>query len=617
MTKKINPAKVAGFVAVALSAIALIVGIHFWGIWVLLPLVVVLQLLYLGKQQTRYSKISRLVEIYVGGFKVVQKLFSIEVLTDLGRALRSQARNLFVAFAGVFGSKNTNKILVVSAVAMLVTGLGVYFSWELIMTTPAKLTPSSAMPYPDLVPAPLGADRHLMTNDQLEWRVGKMSDTRTFWIMREDGAVKGAERIASKDYQSYIDGAAVEYKVPRELIESIHFLESFGRENAKSPTGPVGPGQIAKRTGINIGPVKDGRCLVEVKGLACGEKAPKEIPPVTKDLRTDIEMSAYGTAKLLADEYDFFGNWDFAVMAYHSSREDVRQWIKRYLAPQASGLGGKADAQKYHVTFEKMFFDMHPYHNPGTYRMYRELMDQDWGPHYAWKVRCSAKLLELYRSDKEAFVKLAAANKHEGKRAKYRMGTFYDENCKAIKDLNDLQRRIESGDLVTLPKDPDKFGYRLRIGAGGIGEMDLPNASSYAATKPEVAGLLLWVSMNFKQMRKDHNQPGFVLDVSSVSRTIDYQKRLTKINGAATKELSFHVLGSAFDIAKTRLNAQQQMDLRFVLDELDSIGFISWIPENLAYHVVVAPDPVAKEFFIRFYNDHKEFHQTSPLVTAE
>ncbi len=501
--------------------------------------------------------------------------------------------------------------------------LGVMGLWHMLKpgNAPIDIPPTNAatttanIPYPDLVPAPLGVNRYDMTTDQLAWRIDLIIQTRTFWIMREGDAIKGAERIDTLNYQSFVKAAAALYKVSADDIEAIHYLESFGDTKAKSPTGPIGPGQFTRRTGSNIGPVKDGKCLVRFEGIPCGGKLPKVLPKVVEDNRTDVELSVYATAKLLADETKFFGDGEFALMAYHSSRDDVRNWVKKYLEPQPVDLGGKIDIQRYGITYGKLYFGSTPYKNPGTYAMYRQIMQEDWGANYPWKVRCAQRLLKLYRTNRFAFETLARDNKFRGNRAKYRMWTFYRENDMKFATLDDLKSKIKSGELVVIPQDPEKYGFKLRIeGSGMIAELDKANVKNYIATRKETAGALLWISQELKKLRASN---GFLLDVTSVSRTEEYQKKLTKKNTTATKELSFHVLARAFDIAKNALTADQQRDLLFILDELDSTGMISWIPENNAYHIVVAPDDKAQEFFTRIYNDSTEFRQSSKLVVSD
>lgn len=529
----------------------------------------------------------------------------------LGFRLLQKVGNAFMAMP----AKNQAMAFGLAILAVLVATT----TWWLWPSNGGTLQPSVAhaehVPHPDLIPVPLASERTAMSVEQVAWRANRIIQTRTFWIMRESGVAAGADRIISVSYQQHLKDAAERYGVSAKDIEAIHFLESFGRPDAKSPTGPKGPGQFTAVTASNIGPVEDGKCLLRFEGYNCGSKLPKKLPKIAEDNRSDIRLSAFATAKLLADETKFFGDPDFAIMAYHSSRKRVADWVKIYLSPKPTTTGGKADIQKYGLSYAQLYFGSTPYHNPGTYRMFRELMDVDWGPNYLWKVRRSQGLLDLRRNSPSEFATLAENNRHKGKRANYRMWTFYTDEDEAFVSLADLKKSLEAGELVVLPDRPDKFGFKLRLeGGGAIAEMDRPNQKHYLATKPETAGGLIHIAQLFSNLRKKHGAKEVLLDITSVSRTVEYQNRLVKQNSTATKDLSFHVLGLAIDIAKKNLNESAQRDLRFVLDELDSIGLISWVPEKAAYHIVIAPEPAAREFFTRIYAENKDFYRPSPLA---
>lgn len=483
------------------------------------------------------------------------------------------------------------------------------------MTSLADEELFTGTPYSELIPVPLGKYRYKLNDEQLKWRESKMIDTRIFWIMREDGAIKGAKRITSPEYQKFLTEASEKYGVDKATIEAIHFLESFGKEDAKSHTGPVGPGQFTVQTAANLGEVKLRKCLLLLEGQVCGELAPKNTKKIAEDNRQSVELSVFATAKLLKQEQDFFGKPDFAIAAYHSSRGKVADWVKKYLEPKPVKNGGASDILGHDLEYGQMYFRATPYYNPGTYQKYRDLMEKDWGANYVWKITCAKNLLQLYRTDQNAFRNLVAKNRYFGDKARYRMWTFYnDERDKAdtVHSLADLKAKILEGDLVTLPNDQSEFGFKLRLdGPGAIAELDRTNQQSYIATKKETAGALLWLGKSLKYLRPANAQ--FALDITSVTRTVQYQHKLTKQNPTATKKLSFHVLGSAFDIARNSLSPSQERDVLFLLDELDSTGLISWVPENDAFHVVVNPEGPATQFFTGIYLSVPEFH-IQPVV---
>ncbi len=469
------------------------------------------------------------------------------------------------------------------------------------------------------LPFPIGVDRVKMTPEQLDMRAGRMVITRQFYLLRENGAVEGAKKVIGPIYKEAISGASRKYGIESEILEAHVFLESQGSEQAKSPTGPKGPGQFTALTAANLWDVKDGKYLLRYKGqekdVAANRRRKRHIRPdeIIEDNREDPVLAVYAEAKLLREERDFFGRQDFASAAYHSSRDKIREWVKMYLAPLPVVNGGKVDIEKYNLTYDKLYFGATPYKNPGTYKMFRDLMAVDFGANYWYKILCARDVLSLLRKSPLAFEALAQKQRYNGQRAANRMWTFYGPDDEKLVTLDDLRAKLEGGELVTIPDDP-RFGFKLRLeGSDSIGALDKENREYYIATKKETAGALLFIAQEVSKLRAGRKT--LPLEVTSVTRTVDYQEKLTKVNPVATKKaVSFHVLGLAFDITKNGMSLDDQRDIQFILDELDSTGFISWVPENAAYHVVVAPSPEAIAFFQKVFDATGTFRLPSPLA---
>jgi hypothetical protein len=530
----------------------------------------------------------------------------------------SALNTCYIALVAMWRKLRSQKPVVQSAFGVgllfVVVGMGWYY-FTGPKTTQADPVVLGTLPYP------VGADRTTMNDQQRSLRVAKMVQTRQFYLLREDGAVEGAKKVTGEHYAAAIKGAAAKYGIEAEILEAHVYLESFGSEKAKSPTGPVGPGQFAVLTAANLWDVKDGRYLLRYKGqekdVARNRRRTTRIRPeeITEDNRMDVELSVYAEAKLLKEEKDFFGRQDFASAAYHSSRDKIRRWVMTFLSPQPVTNGGKRDIRPDApdgLTYDKLYFGATPYKNPGSYQTYRDLMAVDWGANYWYKVLCAKDLLAMYRENHFTFEDLANKQKYKGKRASNRMWTFYGADDEQLVSLDDLRAKLTDGELVTVPNDP-RFGFKLRLeGADAIAAMDKSNQEYYIATKKETAGALLFIAQEVAKLRKDRKQ--LPLEVTSISRTVDYQRKLTKVNPVATKAVSFHVLGLAFDITKNGMSETDQRDIQFILDELDSTGYISWVPENAAYHVVVAPDQEAIAFFQSVYESTKTYRAVDPLV---
>jgi hypothetical protein len=460
---------------------------------------------------------------------------------------------------------------------------------------------------PQIMPSAyaIGVDRATMTEEQIAVRMQKLVESRTFWILRQEGAVPGADRVTQPGFRNAVESGAAQFGIDPNILEAHLYLESFGVTTAKSPTGPKGPGQFAALTAANMCVVKDGRYLLRYRGIekncARGKRRTRSLSAgeIIEDNREDVELSAYAAAKLLREELDFFGRQDFASFAYHTGRDRVRRWVLTYLAPQPTTVGGKQDIEMYGLSLAKLYFGSTPYFNPGTYQMFRELMRIDYGPTYYARIECAKNILALYRSNHGGFIKLVEKQQYRGRRAANRMWTFYGPDDEQFVTLDDLKAALANGEVVPVPND-SKFGFELMLnGANPIGQKDLANQQYYVATKPETAGALLFIANQLQRLRGQRDP--LIFQVSSITRTVDYQGKLRETNKVATKAVSFHVLGLAFDITKRGLSADDLRDIQFILDELDSTGMIAWVPENDAFHIVVAPDPEVIKFFQTVY----------------
>lgn len=483
---------------------------------------------------------------------------------------------------------------------------------------------------------PVGASRFNLTDEELALRKVKKTESMTFWVLKDPRAEAGAEKILG--LMPTIEAACAEYDVPAWRLAAHLNLESFGAEDAKSPTGPVGIAQFTALTAANLDAVKDGVHLLSYTGKKVGKSRTSKNPirpnEITLDNRKNVELSIYGAAKLLRSEFEFFGDWDFASFAYHSGRGVVANWVKMYISPKPVGSGGKADLQKYRVSYERLYFDNSPYHNVGSHSIYKRLMlpkkfggTGDFGPNYCFKVARWMELLQLRQRDHKAFDALAALQRYENEHGvmvarDHRMWSYFRDTDKVYRDRGDLEDALEVGEIVQVPND-SKFGFQLRLdGNGSVGEADPENRNLYIATKPETAGCLLYVMSELRRFRQVAGERGAkvadlpVFEVTSLTRTLEYQKRLRGFNPVATKAISFHVLGAAFDITRVGLSEADQRDLEFILNELDSIGFIGWVPENAAYHVVVAPEKEAIEFFQGIYGQSGEYKSSARVLTG-
>ncbi|MEZ4180391.1 MAG: DUF5715 family protein [Candidatus Doudnabacteria bacterium] len=432
----------------------------------------------------------------------------------------------------------------------------------------------------------LGVTRMQATDEQLRLRERDYIEAQQFSVLKTDPRMEAPKRISQ--YRSTIEAAAKKHGLDPNLLEAVLTLESHGKTSDQSPTGPRGIAMFAKARGREA-------------GLTINEFT---------DERLDPTKSIHAAAFALRDSYDRLGNWDFAVVEYHMGSGALQKLIEMYLKPRPDVGSLKQNLQTYGVNYRDIFFRNSPYHNPGTYAMIKKLTIKDWSPRYLYKVKCWQELMNLYRTDRVAFEKLHKQQFYKGKARKAKMWSFFNQmDDERILKISDILDGINKKEFVKLP-DGNRFGYTIRT----LGKSDpkVSNRQYYYFTKVPTAGMVMYIGSSLQTLRESKDAEPAHFDISSLTRTLEYQKTLRKSNRFATKDESFHFYGLAVDIPFSSLKGKgEKQDLEYILEDLYSAGMVSWVRENgNCYHVVVAPNEEAREFFSDFY--HTNVGYTKP-----
>lgn len=167
-----------------------------------------------------------------------------------------------------------------------------------------------------------------------------------------------------------------------------------------------------------------------------------------------------------------------------------------------------------------------------------------------------------------------------------------------IQDWQDLEKAYRYGRLVDVPSDPTGRGIVLRLeGASRIGELedDAYRQTLMCRLAKPAAGLLYRVAARLRLMEGQAYQP---LEITSLVRTWDYQLRLSDVNPNADRTREgvppTHVLGLAFDIARSQMPYERQQRVEFLLDQMARDGELAYYKEGstnglMHYHVIALP----------------------------
>ncbi|MFN2425726.1 MAG: hypothetical protein ABR587_04695 [Candidatus Binatia bacterium] len=178
-----------------------------------------------------------------------------------------------------------------------------------------------------------------------------------------------------------------------------------------------------------------------------------------------------------------------------------------------------------------------------------------------------------------------------------------------LQDWTDLERAHQFGRLVDVVSDPEGRGIVLRLEGGSrIGELEddaYKQMLLCRLTKP-AAGLLYRIASRMRLIEGEEYVP---LEITSLVRTWDYQLRLTDVNPNADRTREgvppTHVLGLAFDIARTSMSQERQQRLEFLFDQLARDGELAYYKEGssnglMHYHVIALPS--AETMLARHYD---------------
>jgi hypothetical protein len=167
-----------------------------------------------------------------------------------------------------------------------------------------------------------------------------------------------------------------------------------------------------------------------------------------------------------------------------------------------------------------------------------------------------------------------------------------------MQDWSDLERAYAVGRLVDVPSDPQGRGILLRLdGPSRIGELvdDSYRQMLLCRLTRPAAGLLYRIAARLRLIEGEAYQP---LEITSLARTWDYQLKLSDVNPNADRTPDgvppTHVLGVAFDIARSQMSSERQDRIELLFDQLAMNGELAYYKEGsnnglMHYHVIALP----------------------------
>ncbi len=462
--------------------------------------------------------------------------------------------------------------------------------------------------------AGVGVGRGEISDLVLARRTEQMIDSQTFAILRDPQALSGAERITGPRLRKVFEEASRRSGLPADFIAAIAYLESWGRHDVQSATGPKGIMQIAHATAKSMGlrityatkyrVVKE---TVQVKAKKKGAKPrtvtrTRKIPytVLVSDERLIPEKAVPAAAQYLARLEQRYGGRDWAVWAYHCGEGCIAE--VRSIADRADLKGP--------VTVPKVFFGAHPARNQELHRVVAKHMDRDYSPTYWFRIQRARELLALYEEKPEEFRKLFNEYRYRinpDQRAPHRLTVWLKPDDLAYRTCEDMRREAGTS-LVRALDDPKFFGFSL---AAAIGQDDPKNREFYLQASQSAIGTIAYIAYETRRLHEAMKPRGerFVpLEITSLVRPLDVEERTLD----PKTELPSHCSGQVFDLNVNGLPPGEREALEFVLDDLGYSGYLGFIRESSSSGTIhVGASPTARDFFSRVYQDALDKSRTS------
>ena len=449
----------------------------------------------------------------------------------------------------------------------------------------------------------IGADRSEITPLILEARAERMIQSQTFAIMREPQATAGAERITGPRLTRLFQRAAATSGLPAAMISAIAYLESWGDARAESPAGPKGIMQFSEATaraaGLRVVRVTRFKIVTERKlvkrktGPAVRRSVRHRIPytVTVRDDRLNPERAIPAAATYLARLETKFGGRDWAVFAYHCGEGCVAE-----LLPLAQAALGS----KQQPTVASMFFAANPARHRDLYEALQRHMQRDFSPTYWFRVQRAQQLLELYRTDPDAFRELVEQYRnpiHADRRANDRLMVWLKSEDVYYRTRDDLQQANGKA-LARILDNPKYFGISLP-------ELDVDPSTKelYLQATPAALGTLLYIAFETRRLfdaLKPKGEQFVPLQVTELVSTTDRPTEAGTL--LVDPEFPEHSTGQVFDIDRSTLPRGERECLNFVLDDMGWDGYLGFI-QVTGDTLHIGCSPSSRPFFASVFQD--------------
>jgi hypothetical protein len=385
------------------------------------------------------------------------------------------------------------------------------------------------------------------------------------------GVVATAARVAA--FRGAINAATRGTHVDPQILEAIVFVESAGRADAiagADVTAAAGLTQILASTGQSLLgmhiDIPHSRRLTSAMLGALGQgrvglAARLERERAGIDERFDPGKALDATVRYLSLAQQRFGRADLAVVSYHMGIGN----LQRVLSAYDSGRS---------VPYAQLYFDTAPDRHASAYNFLTRLGDQS--SLYYWRVLGAAQVMQLYRSDRPALVRMAALQTASDSAAEV---LHPPDRTPSFADPRSLAEAYSRRTILPLPSGETKLGLAYDPGMGSLGQRLGAPARLYQGLRPAALDLLIELAARVRALS------GGAAPLTVDSTVSD--DRYGALAGVADRS---DATGYAFQIARSYVSRRQAAAFQAMLDRLQALNLIAWTRGESAIHITVAPD---------------------------
>ena len=411
-------------------------------------------------------------------------------------------------------------------------------------------------------------------------------------------------------FDDLIEAAADRAGVNADTLRAIVFLESGGRplvEATGTPDGAVGLAQILPETAVSLLGMRvdlersqeiarriereqarisrylgrrGKRARRRLRSARAGLRAALRERP-RADERYSPRASLAGAAEYLRRAERRFGRGDLAAASYHMGIGNLERVIDAYVAPARAERTTRATVAENELSYPRLYFDSSPVRNPRTHRLLASFGDDS--RTYLFRLEASREILRLAAEDPAELARLIALH---GRKASAEEVLRPRAENEPFEDGDDLEDAYDDEDLLALPNEPARLGFRIERSMGEQARALKQPRRLYRGLRPAALGTLLYIAKEVQRITGRRPR----LEVTSTVRDLRYQRLLLLSNAEATSGFSLHTTGYAIDIEREPSRPAQQRALVAVLERLRALNVIDFVYEPTAIHLTVGPD---------------------------